>query len=108
MTTKQLTTTPLEKIAGFVPEGGWNMNRDDEMFEAGDEQAPLATEAATYNLCFKDSARTLLRLFREAKAEDAALRKLEEAARKPYISDVRILEALHDLDATRREKRQMR
>lgn len=55
----------LAQIEKFVPEGGWNMNRGDEMFEAGDENCGLATESATYNLCGKDEGRSLLRLFKD-------------------------------------------
>lgn len=49
----------IEKLYEFVLEG-WEFDKDDEMYEDGDERAPFFSEAFLYNLLGKEHAKTVL------------------------------------------------
>ncbi len=51
---------------------GWEFDKDGDMYEPGDENAPFFSEAFLYNLLGKEAARTVL----------AHIRTLEEQVRQ--------------------------
>ena len=91
------TKKAFNRLASFVPEGGWNFDKDSEMYEATDDDAPLNSEAATYNLMWKEAARTLLGSFRELENginhDLQHINDLETVAKKA-LARLRLLEGM--------------